>query len=92
MLRDVSNGLHSATGNGNRLTTGKVPSNPTVGYQNENRNWELFKDDNYVLLESFGQQAQHGRTKFKIKSKISLLYGTTITFCLSLFAWAKYIF
>jgi hypothetical protein len=89
-VRDISNGLRSATGNLNHLGMLKAPSKSTVSYQNKNRSWELFRDYYYVLLESLGQQAQMKRTKFKIKSKIFLLDATTISLCLSLFDWAKY--
>jgi len=89
-VRDISNGLRSATGNLNHLGMCKAPSKSTVSYQNKNRSWELFRDYYYVLLESLGQQAQMKRTKFRIKSKIFLLDATTISLCLSLFDWAKY--
>lgn len=89
-LRDISNGLRSATGNLNHLGMCKAPSKSTVSYQNKNRSWELFRDYYYVLLESLGQQAHMKRTNFKIKSKIYLLDATTISLCLSLFDWAKY--
>lgn len=89
-LRDISNGLRSATGNLNHLAMSKAPSKSTVGYQNKNRDWELFRDYYYVLLKSLGQQAHMKRTKFKIKSKIFLLDATTISLCLSLFDWARY--
>ena len=89
-VRDISNGLRSATGNLSHIGMSKAPSKSTVSYQNKNRSWELFRDYYYVLLESLGQQAQMKRTKFKIKSKIFLLDATTISLCLSLFDWAKY--
>ena len=89
-VRDVSNGMCSATGNLNHLGMLKAPSKSTLSYQNKNRSWELFRDYYYVLLESLGQQAKMKRTKFKIKSKIFLLDATTISLCLSLFDWAKY--
>jgi len=89
-VRDISNGLRSATGNLNHLGMLKAPSKSTVSYQNKNRSWELFRDYYYVLLESLGQQAQMKRTNFKIKSKIFLLDATIISLCLSLFDWAKY--
>ena len=89
-VRDVSNGMRSATGNLNHLGMLKAPSKSTLSYQNKNRSWELFRDYYYVLLESLGQQAKMKRTKFKIKSKIFLLDATTISLCLSLFDWAKY--
>lgn len=89
-LRDISNGLRSATGNLNHLAMNKAPSKSTIGYQNQNRSWELFRDYYYILLESIGQQAHLKRTKFRIKLKIFLLDATTISLCLSLFDWARY--
>jgi len=89
-IRDISNGLRSATGNLNHLGMLKAPSKSTLSYQNKNRSWELFRDYYYVLLDSLGQQAGMKRANFKIKSKIFLLDATTISLCLSLFDWAKY--
>ena len=89
-VRDISNGLRSATGNLNHLGIEKAPSKSTISYQNKNRNWELFREYYYQLLGSLGQQAAFKQIKFKIKSKIFLLDSTTISLCLSLFDWAKY--
>lgn len=89
-VRDISNGLRSATGNLNHLGINKAPSKSTVSYQNKHRSWELFKDYYYVLLQSLGQQEGFKQVKFRIKSKIFLLDATTISLCLSLFDWAKY--
>lgn len=89
-VRDISNGLRSATGNLNHLGVQKAPSKSTVSYQNQRRDWELFKDYYYKLLETLGQQAYRKRVNFRIKSKIFLLDSTTISLCLSLFDWAKY--
>lgn len=89
-LRDISNGLRSATGNLNHLGMLNSPSKSTLSYQNKNRSWEVFSDYYYVLLKGLGQQAHFKRTNFKIKSKIFLLDSTTISLCLSLFDWAKY--
>jgi len=89
-VRDISNGLRSATGNLNHLGIQKAPSKSTISYQNKNRDWTLFRDYYYALLESLGQQAHLKRVKFHIKSKIFLLDATTISLCLSLYDWAKY--
>jgi len=89
-VRDISNGLRSATGNLNHLGMLTAPSKSTISYQNKHRSWELFRDYYYLLLDSLGQQAGMKRTKFKIKSKIFLLDATTISLCLSLFDWARY--
>jgi len=89
-LRDISNGLRSATGNLNHLGVKRAPSKSNLSYQNKNRDWKLFRDFYYELLKSLGQQASFKQVKFRIKSKIFLLDSSTISLCLSLFDWAKY--
>jgi hypothetical protein len=89
-VRDISNGLCSATGNLNHLGIDKAPSKSSISYQNKHRTWELFRAYYYSLLEGLGQQAGFKQVKFRIKSKIFLLDATTISLCLSLFDWAKY--
>lgn len=89
-VRDISNGLRSATGNLNHLGIKKAPSKSSVSYQNKNRDFNIFKSYYLSLLESLGQQAGFKQIKFRIKSKIFLLDSTTISLCLSLFDWAKY--
>jgi len=89
-VRDISNGLRSATGNLNHLGIERAPSKSTISYQNKRRDWRLFRDYYYQLLKSLGQQAGFKQVKFRIKSKILLLDSTRITLCLSLFDWARY--
>jgi len=89
-VRDISNGLRSATGNLNHLGIDKAPSKSTISYQNKHRDWKLFREYYYQLLGSLGQQANFKRVKFRIKSKIFLLDSTTISLCLNIFDWAKY--
>ncbi len=89
-VRDISNGLRSATGNLNHLGIQKAPSKSSVSYQNKHRDFNIFKSYYFILLESLGQQAGFKQVKFRIKSKIFLLDSTTISLCLSLFDWAKY--
>lgn len=89
-VRDISNGLRSATGNLNHLGIQKAPSKSSVSYQNKHRDFNIFKSYYFILLESLGQQAGFKQVKFRIKSKIFLLDATTISLCLSLFDWAKY--
>lgn len=89
-VRDISNGLRSATGNLNHLGIDKAPSKSTVSYQNKHRDWTLFRDCYYQIQSQLTHLAGFRQTKFKIKSKIFLLDSTTISLCLSLFDWAKY--
>jgi hypothetical protein len=89
-LRDIANGLRSATGNLNHLGITRAPSKSSISYQNKHRDWKLFQNYYYKLLENLSAEAGFKQIKFKIKSKIYLLDSTTISLCLSLFDWAKY--
>ena len=89
-LRDITNGLRSVSGNLNHLGLQKSPSKSSLSYQNEHRNWKLFKDYYFDLLPKLSSSAGFKQTRFKIKSKIYLLDSTTISLCLSLFDWAKF--
>jgi hypothetical protein len=89
-VRDISNGLRSATGNLNHLGIQRAPSKSTISYQNKNRDWALFRDYYYRLQSRLGQLAGFKQIKFRIKSRIFLLDATTISLCLSLFDWAHY--
>ena len=89
-VRDISNGLRSATGNLNHLGIDKAPSKSTVSYQNKQRDWTLFRDFYYHLQDHLSHLVGFKQTKFRIKSKIFMLDSTTIALCLSLFDWAKY--
>ncbi len=89
-VRDISNGLRSATGNLNHLGIIKAPSKSSVSYQNKHRDWTLFREYYYKLLSHLSGQAGFKQTKFRIKSKIFLLDSSTISLCLSLFDWARY--
>lgn len=89
-LRDVTNGLKSASGNLNHLGLKISPSKSSLSYQNQNREWQLFQDYYFKLLHKLTSIAQFRQTRFRIKSKILLLDSTTISLCLNLFDWARY--
>jgi hypothetical protein len=89
-LRDIANGLRSATGNLNHLGIARAPSKSSLSYQNQHRDWNLFRSFYYKMLEKLSAEAGFKQIKFRIKSKIYLLDSTTISLCLSLFDWAKY--
>lgn len=89
-LRDITNGLRSTSGNLNHLGLQKAPSKSSLGYQNKEREWHLFQDYYFKLVENLSNIAQFRQIRFKIKAKILLLDSTTISLCLNLFDWAKY--
>lgn len=49
-VRDISNGLRSATGNLNHMGISGAPSKSNISYQNKRRDSDLFKDLYYSLV------------------------------------------
>lgn len=89
-VRDISNGLRSATGNLNHLGVSQAPSKSSISYQNERRDADLFKELYYNMLKTLGQQMGVKRSKLKIKVPVYLLDATLISLCLSVFDWAAF--
>ncbi len=90
-LREISNGLRSATSNLNHLGVSLAPSKSSLSYINMHRNWEIFRDYYFALLNTLRKEVPFQRIKFKSQlKKIFILDSTTISLCLSLFDWAKY--
>lgn len=89
-VRDISNGLRSATGNLNHLGVNQAPSKSSISYQNERRDADLFKELYYNMLKTLGQQMGVKRSKLKIKVPVYLLDATLISLCLSVFDWAAF--
>lgn len=89
-VRDISNGLRSATGNLNHLGVQNAPSKSSISYQNKRRDADLFKELYYSLLKSLGQQMNFKRNKLRIKVPVYLLDATIVSLCLSIFDWATF--
>ena len=91
-IREITNGLMSITGNLNHLgIQGKTPKKSSLSYINSTRDWQMFREFYFKLLEHLQNQGYFGRKKFrKIKRKIYLLDSTIISVCLKVFDWAKY--
>ena len=69
-VRDISNGLMSTTGNINHLGVERAPSKSTVSYVNANRDWHLFRDFYFSVLE-----VTHRPTTSFIKCSNSIYYA-----------------
>lgn len=89
-IRDISNVMHSITGNINHLGLSRAPSKSSVAYQNKNRTWEIFKDYYYTLLARLGQQQRARKYLKNMEAGIKLLDSSTVTLSLSAFPWACY--
>ena len=90
-LRDISNGLRSATGNLNHLGVLRAPCKSTLSYINKHRTYEIFMDIYFRLLDkyepSLRKRKQHAR---RLRCKIFIMDSSIIPLCLSLFDWAKF--
>ncbi|MCB0657608.1 MAG: DUF4372 domain-containing protein [Saprospiraceae bacterium] len=60
-LRDISNGLRSATGNLSHLGISKAPSKSTMSYINKHRSYEVFRDIYFDLHDRFEPSLQRRR-------------------------------
>lgn len=89
-LRQISEGLQSATGNLNHLGLSRAPSKSNIGYQNARRTSKFFEDVYYSLLEHFGQHGTLKQVKKRLKSKVVLLDSTLMSLCISMYDWALY--
>ncbi len=90
-LRDISNGMKVAGGNLNHLGVGRAACKSALSYINANRNWKVFQDFYYGLLEHLTAEHKFQRKPgIKLKRKIFLLDSTTIPLCLKTFDWARF--
>lgn len=90
-LREISNGLRSATGNLNHLGVQTGPSKSSLSYINAHRDWKVFRDYYFALLAHFQKEVSFRRIKFTREvKKIFILDATVISLCLSVFDWAHY--
>ena len=90
-LRDISNGLASATGNLSHLGVGKPPSKSTMSYINAHRTYAIFMDLYFAILDKY-EPSLYRKKKYawRLKRKIFIMDSSIIPLCLSLFDWAKY--
>lgn len=90
-VRDISKGLQSAFGNLSHLGIALAPSKSSVSYINKHRNWQVFMNYYFELIDKLEPSLQR-RRKYghQLKRKIYLMDSTLVSLCLSLFDWAKY--
>jgi hypothetical protein len=78
-LRDISNGLRSATGNLNHLKVSKAPSKSSLSYINAHRTFEVFKDLYFALLDKMEPSLQRRRVYARrLKRKIFIMDASII--------------
>lgn len=90
-LRDISNGLRSATGNLSHFGVHKAPSKSSLSYINKHRSSEVFSELYFALLDQLEPSLQRRRRYARrLKRQIFIMDASIIPLCLSLFDWAKF--
>ena len=90
-VRDIATGLRSATGNLSHFGITKTPSKSSMSYLNKHRDWRLFKDYYFELLDKLEPSIAKRRAYAKgLKRKIFIMDSTVISLCLNLFDWAEF--
>lgn len=90
-LRDITTGLLSTLGNKSHLGLGHVPRKSSLSYINAHRDWHLFQDMYFEVLDHLQGLGVPKREKLKnIKRKIFLMDASVVPLCLNLFDWAQY--
>jgi hypothetical protein len=88
-LRDICNGMRSATGDHNHLGVSKSMCKSSLSYKNEHRDWRLFEAVYFDLLDEHAPTLKKAR-KHLPKRKIYLLDSTTIDLSLKIFDWGRF--
>ena len=87
-LREIADGLFSCIGKLQHIGASAVGKS-TLSYANKNRNYKLFEDFYYVILNKFRRELQ-GKLGGRFKKPVFSLDSTTISLCLRIFEWAEH--
>ncbi|MCA1751946.1 MAG: IS4 family transposase [Cryomorphaceae bacterium] len=90
-LRDITNGLRSATGNLNHFGVLRAPCKSSLSYLNKHRSSDIFQELYFELFDYFEPSLQKRKQYARrIKRKIFIMDSSVIPLSLSLFDWAKF--
>jgi hypothetical protein len=89
-LREICGGMALGGGKLRHLGVTNIPKRSTLSYANKNRNFEVFEDTFYNILDTVSKEAKkHGR-KFRFKNPLYSLDATIISLCADIYDWAQY--
>ncbi len=73
------------------MGVGRAPCKSSISYINAHRNYELFSDLYFALLDKYEPSLERRRKYVRrLKRKIFIMDASIIPLCLSLFDWAKF--
>jgi hypothetical protein len=88
-LREICGGLATCMGKLLHLRMQEAPKRSTLSYANAHRDYRLFEELYYLILEKCQKQCQ-GKRKFRFRNKVFSVDATVIELCLTMFNWATY--
>jgi hypothetical protein len=65
-------------------------SRSTIAYANENRDWRIYADFAYILINEAKKLYINDKFEVELDETVYAFDSTTIDLCLSLFPWAKF--
>ncbi len=87
-LRDLIVALDAHSAKSYHLGFGKNVSRSNLSKANENRDYRIFEEFAYLLIDTARKKLVND--DFKIKGKVYAFDSTTIDLCLNVFWWAKF--
>ena len=89
-MRDLMLSLEAHQSKYYHLGFGSTVSRRNFGTANERRNYKIFEDFAYVLIEEARRSCYRDDFEIKVDGNVYALDSTTIDLCLSIFWWAEF--
>ena len=89
-MRDLMLSLEAHQQKYYHLGFGSTISRRNFGTANERRNYKIFEDFAYVLIEEARRSCYHDDFEIEVDGNVYALDSTTIDLCLSIFWWAEF--
>lgn len=89
-LSDLVLCLRSQKSKWYHLGLGSGLSKSNLAYANENRDWQIFADFAYILIEQARKICTDNEFDVDVEGKVYAIDSTTIDLCLSVFWWAPF--
>jgi hypothetical protein len=89
-MRDLMLSLEAHQSKYYHLGFGSTVSRRNLGTANERRNYKIFEEFAYVLIEEARRSCYRDDFEIEIDGNVYALDSTTIDLCLSIFWWAKF--
>jgi len=90
-VRDISDGLRSATGNLSHFGVSRAPSKSSISYQSKNRTHKVSEDLYFSLLDKYELSLERRRKyALRLQRKIFIMDASIIPLRLSQFDWANF--